>query len=293
MGKVSKIAIPEFEMFGFSSMNALKAYLLLYGYEIKRIRQKYPSNSIGDLLGYKAFLLEKLMQNICTYVMVVEESQDYIVASSILRILLDGISVYNFIYRTNDKEEMLLRHYLYIIDGVLKKLDINSKYPLRRTDKITEEEYSLLAQKLSYMRKNLNQTRDFCIKAIKNLDIYLSHKKMIERLIQKGNWKFSSFDNPTTLKWKELHDRLPSEFHGLYSDLCDYLSQYVHGLSESNLILEINNKDLYEPLSANVVLILNFIQEAMINDFEVDVQFLINGLIDSPNFQAYYSYTVN
>ena len=276
-------------MFGFSSMNAVKAYLLLFGFEIKQLKQKHPSNNINDLRGYKVFLLEKLMHSVSTYVMVVEECQDYIVASSILRSLLDGISVYHLIYHAN-KEEVLLRHYLYILDGVSQKLDIDSRHPLNRTDKITEKEYNFLAQKLSFMRNNLNQAKDFCIKAIENLEIYTSRKSLIERLILQRNWKFKSFENPKGYKWSELHDLLPSKFHGLYSDFCDYLSQHVHGLSMSNLTIETANKDLYEPLSANVALVLYFIHSAMLKDFDVDLTFLTKGLLDSEDFRASLAY---
>ena len=289
MQSVSKITIPELEMFGFSSMNAVKALLLLYGYEMKQVRQKYPSNNIDDLHGYKAFLLEKLMHSASTYIMVVEECQDYVVASSILRTMLDGISVYHLIYQAN-QEEILLRHYLYILDGVSQKLDIDSRHPLCRRDKITEEEYKSLVQKLSFMRNNLNQAKDFCIQEIRNLEIYPSRKSQIERLILKSNWKFKSFENPKEYKWSELHDLLPTKFQGIYSDFCDYLSQHVHGLSMSNLTIETANKDLYEPLSANVALVLYFIHVAMLKDFEVDMPFLTKGLLDSEDFRASLAY---
>ncbi len=293
MTNVSKITIPELEMFGYSSINAVKAFLLLFGYELNKLRQKYPSNSIDNIHGYKASLLEKLMHSISTYVMVIEECQDYIVASSILRSLLDGMSVYYLIYRADNREAILLRHYLYILDGVSKKLDIDSRHPLHQTEKITEEEYNFLAQKLSFMRDNLKEVKDLCIKRIRNLEIFHSQSKLIERLILKCNWKFKSFEDPTGYKWSELHDLLPSKFHGIYSDFCDYLSQYVHRLSVSNIILETDNKDLYEPWSANIVLLLNLVHESMVNDFEVDVSFLTEGFYESPNYRAYCSFTIN
>ena len=290
MEKVSKITIPELEKFGFSSMNAVKAFWLLFGYEIGRLKQKYPVNHIDNLHGYKTSILDKLMHSISTYVMVVDECQDYVVACLMVRNMIDSISAFHLIYHANNHEKVLLRHYLYILDGVSQKLDIASRHPLRPTNKITKEEYNLLEQNLSFMRNNLNQTKDYCINAIRKLNIYQSQRKLIEKLIIKRNWKFKSFEDPTGYKWSELHGLLPSKCHDLYSDYCDYLSQHVHGLSISNLSLETSDKDLYEPLSANVVLVLYFIHSAMINDFDVNLPFLTEGFIESPNFDAYCSY---
>lgn len=290
MKSTSKITIPELEMFGHSSMNAVKAFLLLFGYEMKQLKSKFPTNSIGHLHGYQVSLLENLMHSVSTYVVVVEESQDYLVASSILRTLIDGISVYHLIYHADTKDETALRHYLYILDGISQKLEIESRHPLRKTDKIKEQEYNALAERLSFMRNNLNEAKEFCYRAIRNLNIYTTRKATIEKLLYKRNWKFKSLDDSKGYKWSELHDLLPSKFHRLYSDFCNYLSQYVHGLSMSNLTIDIEDKDIYEPLSDNIILILNFIHESMTHDFGVDISFLTTGLIESDNFRAYLSY---
>ena len=290
METVSKITIPELEMFGYSSMNAVKAFLLLFGYEMKQLKSKYPTNSIGNMHEYQVSHLENLMHSASTYVIVVEESQDYLVASSILRTLIDGISVYHLIYHADTKDEIALRHYLYILDGISQKLEIESRHPLRKTDKITEQGYNSLAERLSFMRNNLNEAKEVCYRAIRNLNIYTHRKASIEELLSKKNWKFKSLDDSNGYKWSELHDLLPSKFHRLYSDFCNYLSQYVHGLSMSNLTIDTDDKEIYEPLSNNIILILNFIHESMVNDFGVDISFLTKGLIGSDNFHAYLSY---
>ena len=290
MKSISKIKIPELEMFGHSSMNAVKAFVLLFGYEMKQLKLKYPTNNIDNLYGFQVSHLENLMHSVSTYVVVVEESQDYLVASSILRTLIDGISVYHLIYHADTKDEIALRHYLYILDGISQKLEIESRHPLHKTDKIKEQEYNALAERLSFMRNNLYEAKEFCYRAIRNLNIYTTRKATIEKLLYKRNWKFKSIDDSNGYKWSELHDLLPSKFHRLYSDFCNYLSQYVHGLSMSNLTIDIDDKDIYEPLTNNIILILNFIHESIANDFGLDMSFLTKGLIGSDNFHAYLSY---
>lgn len=290
MQSVSKITIPELEMYGYSSINAVKALLLLFGYELSQLKQKYPINNINDLHGYKASMLENTMHSIATYIMVVEECQDYVVASSIIRMLMDSISVYHLIYHADNTEETLLRHYLYILDGVEEKLNIASRHPLQKTDKITEKEYEALSLQLSSMQNNLIQVTHVCHKEIRKLDIYNSRKIRIEGWMKNGMWKFKTFDNKAYYHWSELHDLLPSKFKKLNSDIGRYLSQHVHRLSMSNLVLDTTNKDIYESLSTQIILILNFIHESMINDFGVDIQFLTEGFAQSVNFPAFLSF---
>lgn len=278
MQSITKITIPEMEQFNHSNMNAIKAFLLLFGHELQQLKTKYPVNNIDNLYGYKTFLLEKLLHNIHTYVIVVEECHDYVIALSILRTLIDNIAVYILIYRANTEEEVLLRHYLYIMDGIEQELRIHSKHPLRYTNNITKEEYEMLYKNLTNKIENLNISKQFCIKAIKKLSIYATYYKSIDRLIEKCNWKYKLLDKPTDkYSWAELHDILPSKHKCLYSDLCNHISQQVHGLSMSNLIIDTDNQDLYEPFSANVILILNFIHEFISHDFNADEAFLRDG----------------
>ena len=291
MKKISKITIPELEMFGFSSMNAVKAYLLLFGYEMGQLKQKYPVNYIDNLNGYKTFFLDKLMHAISTYIMVVEECQDYAVACSMVRSLIDSVSAYHLIYHANINDEIQLRHYLYILDGASQKLKILDRRPLHKTDKITTQEYEALSNQVSSMKNNMVHAQNVCVGKIKSLSLYNSHRKDIDTLIANQNWKYIKIVEPNKkYSWSQIQAMFPTKHKRLYSDICAYLSQFIHGLSASNFIYENAEKDLYEPLSANVALILNFIHEAMVNDFDVAYPFLTEGFIDSPNFSAYCSY---
>lgn len=291
---MSKITIPELKIFGYSSTNTVKAFLLLFGYEIGQLKQKYPLNYIDNLFGYKTSILDKIMHSICTYVMVVEDCQDYVGACLMVRNIIDSISAYHLIYHVSTDDEMQLRHYLYILDGAAQKLKILKKRPLRKTDKITTYEYNALSDQVLSMKNNMVHAQDVGVRKIKNLSIYNSHKKDIDALINNQNWKYIKIDEPNSkYSWSQIQAMFPTKYKKLYSDLCAYLSQFIHGLSASNFIYENADKDLYEPLSANVAIILNFIHESMVNDFDVDYLFLTEGFIESPNFPAYCSYLDN
>ena len=291
--KMSKIIIPELKRFGYSSMNTLKAFLLLYGYEVGRLKLKYPTNDINNPPEYKTFIIDKLMHVVSTYIMVVEECHDYATACTIVRTLIDSVSAYHLIYHSETNDEMLLRHYLYILDGTSQKLEILKRRSLHITEKITPQEYQELSDQLSFTKNNIMRDQDVCVRNIKSLSIYKSHQQAIDTFIKDCNWKYINIEeinHKNAYSWTQIQALFPTEQKKLYSDLCAYLSHFVHGLSMSNLVFDTEDKDLYEPLSANVAIVLNFMHESMINDFDVDRNFLINGFLKSPNFKAYCSY---
>lgn len=293
---MSKTTIPELKIFGYSSMNTLKAFLLLFGYEVGRLKLKYPTNYIDNLHGYKTFIIEKLMHVVSTYIMVAEDCHDYATACTIVRTLIDSVSAYHLVYHSGTTDEVLLRHYLYILDGASQKLEILKRRPLHKTDKITPQEYQELSEQLSFMENNMKHAQNVCIEKIKSLSMYTSHQQAIDALIKDNNWKYINIgksNHKNTYSWTQIEALFPTKHRKLYSDLCAYLSHFVHGLSMSNLIFDKEDKNIYESLSANVVLMLNFMHESMINDFEVDIDFLTDGFIESPNFHAYCSYMEN
>lgn len=293
---MAKITIPELKIFGYSSMNTIKAFLLLFGYEVGRLKLKYPTNYIDNLSGYKTFIIDKLLHVVSTYIIVVEECHDYATACTIVRTLIDSVSAYHLIYHSETTDEVLLRHYLYILDGASQKLEILKRRSLHKTNKITLQEFQELSEQLSFMENNMKHAQDICVRKIKSLSIYKSYRQEIEILIKDKNWKYINIEktnSKNTYSWAQIETLFPTKHRKLYSDLCAYLSNFVHGLSMSNLVFDIEDKDIYESLSANVALMLNFLHESMINDFEVDKDFLTDGFIESPNFHAYCSYIEN
>ena len=80
-------------------MNTVKAFLLLFGYEVGRLKLKYPTNYIDYLPGYKTFIIDKLLHVVSTYIMVVEDCHDYATACTIVRTLIDSVSAYHLVYR--------------------------------------------------------------------------------------------------------------------------------------------------------------------------------------------------
>ena len=293
---MAKITIPELKIFGYSSMNTIKAFLLLFGYEVGRLKLKYPTNYIDNLSGYKTFIIDKLLHVVSTYIIVVEDCHDYATACTIVGTLIDSVSAYHLIYHSETTDEVLLRHYLYILDGASQKLEILKRRSLHKTNKITLQEFQELSEQLSFMENNMKHAQDICVRKIKSLSIYKSYRREIEILIKDKNWKYINIEktnSKNTYSWAQIETLFPTKHRKLYSDLCAYLSNFVHGLSMSNLVFDIEDKDIYESLSANVALMLNFLHESMINDFEVDKDFLTDGFIESPNFHAYCSYIEN
>jgi hypothetical protein len=69
--------------------------------------------------------------------------------------------------------------------------------------------------------------------------------KAFNRIVEDRNWKFKEFKDYTKVntnqyKWKELYEKI--DYCEGY-DLLSYISQYAHGLSMSNLIIELDEQN--------------------------------------------------
>ena len=81
------------------------------------LSKKYPEGSLDDPDHLKAIIIQKIVKMFHTLERLAIESHDEVSARSVLRSILDSITVYCFIYEKEDKDEVLFRHLLYILDG--------------------------------------------------------------------------------------------------------------------------------------------------------------------------------
>ena len=92
----------------------------------------------------------------------------------------------------------------------------------------------------------------FCIKNIKERPIYDAHQQQIEILIERKNWKYKDLESPkASYSWKELYGMLNINTG---DEMFPYFSQYVHGLSVSNILLD-DKDDFDAPVSFATCLI--------------------------------------
>ena len=192
-------------------MDALSLYL----------SEKYTESSIDNPDYFKTRIIHKIVLMFHTLDELTQTTQDEVSCRCLLRGVLDNVTTYCFIYDRNDKNEVLFRYYLYSIDGyrcykdnvVNGIMDKNSNYPFEQlcNEAINQYKEQLACHPYSVL-----------------------DNEVIDKLIQNANWKYKSLQNTKKLKFQEMYleIRLDNQLANYYQG---YLSQFVHGLSFSNI----------------------------------------------------------
>ena len=239
-----KIPIPEVaERFG-SIDNAICSVIRHCNVIIEKAKEVCPSTSVNDVPGYALEFCRKTLVQATTLVKVAHEQEDYNTTCSLVRMLADNVSIIRLIYGSEDTEEKILRHLLYVMDGASLRYEYLKNRPKDYDGKIPKEVYDKLCNQIHESKNNASDCIDFCTNEIKARPGYSSKQQCFEELIKYRNWKFKTIDKPTPQKaysWKEMYEKLNVNEA---SEIFPFFSQYVHGLSLSNIVLEI--KDNFE-----------------------------------------------
>lgn len=195
-----------------------------------------------DIKSYPLKIIDKLTTMLTTLWNVIIRDKDFYVANIIIRSIADNVALLFLIYYKDEGEIRVLRHYLFLLDGIRSRL-ANIIIPTKNDD-ITEEEYQKLIKQQEYFNSMLNGCKKYIIECITSLKIYNTNKLGIDMLMKnpKGeelyNWKFKTLNitpsqinkEKNTYNWKSMYSeiKLPEEFFS------SFLSDYVHGLSMSN-----------------------------------------------------------
>lgn len=233
------------EEFGFSTINRYLYSLYIYMNTVKRTTDRYRNASVHDLDGYVAHFCYRRLKAFDTLLKVVVEHKDYLSSACILRMLGDSVAVFNLIYLESDINHLWLRHALYVIDGCeqsLKVLPDNNNY---NRGAMPDEELNILNQGIRYNRE-LRQR--FIHEAQQILDaspLQKKDKEAFDKIVEDRNWKFKEFKSykkkgANQYKWAELYEKI-GRCEGF--DVLSFLSQFVHSLSMSNLVMEMNQEN--------------------------------------------------
>lgn len=196
-------------------------YLAMMDYFGEYLSEKYSqSSSIEDTKHYQTVIIMKIVRMFHSLELLTKGTLDEVSARCLLRGILDSVTTYSFVYKREDENDMLFRHYLYALDGwrEYKKSVITISEENEYKDK---EDYAC----------------DYAIKQIEEKlhnHIYYSQDQATAKfLIQNSNWKYESLQNPRSLKYGEIYS--VTGFNNKSIDYFQgYLSQFVHGLCLSN-----------------------------------------------------------
>lgn len=283
-----RIHIPELNAFNGSYFDSYKASYSIVSYEVLRLNEEFNSRAINDIVGYQVGILMKVMRSFYSLITVIEDCKDYISAASIIRMIADNIASFHLIYHEKNQDEMLLRHYLFILDGFDKRLKEMENHKLEHSGSINNEDFDALKKQVEEAIANTKQGIQYCNSAIQNLNIYPKHKDFIDILIEKCNWKYSDLEKPKKQKtWNEMYNFIDERMST--SDTFSFLSNFVHGLSISNLTINGDDDD-FEPLIGYGIFLMGKINEIANNDFNVDRDYLTDGFLTSDWGRSYFSY---
>lgn len=187
------------------------------------LSNKYTESSLDNPDHYKTIIIQKIVRMFHTLERLVKESQDEVSARCVLRGILDSVTTYCYIYQREDRNEMMFRHYLYMLDGFIK-------YKEAYIDGILEDGDKKFKYKCA------------CDEVIRQITLKLSShpyqdldNKNVKTIVNNANWKYKSIDEPKGLSFKNMyeHINLNSKLICYYQEI---LSQHTHGLCLSNTI---------------------------------------------------------
>lgn len=283
-----RIHIPELKSFNGSYSDSYKAMYSHLSYEVLRLDKKFSSRAINDIIGYQIGILIKVMRSFYSFITVVENCKDYVVAASIIRIIADNIATFLLIYHEKSEEEKYLRHYLFLLYGFDKRMEELENHKLEKDNHILDKDFDALKLQVEKAKADTRQGIQHCNQAIKNLPIYSKNRQSIDAIIAECNWKYSDFYKPKSRKsWESMYQLIDTRKS--MPEMFSFLSHFVHGLSISNLIIEGDESD-FEPLIGFGIFLMSKIHEIANNDYTVSEDFLREGFFSSTYGEDFLSY---
>lgn len=222
-----------------------KYYLAMMDSFEEFLANKYPkSNSIEDTKHYQTIIIGKIVQMFHSLELLTKDSLDEVSARCVLRGILDSVTTYCFIYQRTDEEDVLFRHFLYILDGWREY----KKSVIRITGETEDKEKTI---------ELCNNVTNQLEEKLRQHSYYIQDSSKVETLIRENNWKYKSFPDTTKLGFREMYKTIKIEAN-TSEYYQGFLSQFVHGLCLSNILImdsERMKRVLYEsiPIAARFI----------------------------------------
>lgn len=271
--------IPGTEQFGWSMVNRYLHSFYIYMNTVKRICDLYQYASVYDLKGYVAHFCYIRLKSFDTFIKVVVKNKDYVTANSILRMLGDCVAVFHLVYMEPNADYRLLRHCLYVIDGCERNLEVLPKYIIRE-DQLLEDELKeanrIIDYNVGHRKRLMSEAQEMLSKSpLKQKD-----EVAFNRIIKDRNWKFKEFKDYKKIRmnqyqWRDLYDQI--DYCDDY-DILSYLSQFAHGLSMSNLIIEMDERN-YDDVVGIALGLLDRMNTYVLEYFNTENLYIFQGLL--------------
>lgn len=268
------ISIPEQDMMGLNYEESFRVIQVFLKHLVSHLQEIHKSESIDDLQSYKLMILKRVIKMANTFNSIIERDKDYVIANIVIRSIADSISSYILIYHESKAEEIMLRHYLFICDGLNGRIKQLKKAPQKYDGTIDKSEFEELSKNIRSATLNYENGVNHAIDIIKSLSIYHGSKFVIDELIKNNNWKYKSLGSTKSFKYSELYTKLELN---MPSDFFSCQSEFVHGLSTSNFAYG-SDEQTFEPVYGIAMSLLGKLLDIIKNDYKEDMSKVIKKM---------------
>lgn len=165
------------------------------------------------------------------------QKRDYVSSGALLRVLFDNWYTLIFIYEHTPEREKDLRFLLFVIDGINQRIEAHNALRISPNERV-ECKDELAAKEAAVFK-------------IRQLPIYLEKGEIIDKLIDKqDSWRYQSLSSKFNYyRWGDIYDLLSDDST---KPFLNFLSQYVHGLYCSNIVVGTSEND-FIPLAKEIL----------------------------------------
>lgn len=275
-----KYHIDGTQEFGYNSINRFEYSFHLYMNTVKRLTSLYHNASVQNLKGYVAHFCYLRLKSFDTLIKVVVDHKDYVSANCLLRMLGDSVAVFRLIYGEKDKDFLLLRHALYVIDGCERNMAVLPEKDISE-GALTDNELEEANKQIRYSREHRQRLMREAQEILNQSTLPQRDKAAFDKIVEERNWKFKEFTfykkkGSNQYKWQELYDLIDE---CKYYDLLSYISQYVHGLSMSNLVIQMDENNT-NGIVAEAVGLIDRLHDYTLDFFTEEYPYILEGLLD-------------
>lgn len=266
------------EEFGYSTLHKCLCSFYFYMNTVKKVTELYRNASVHDLNGYAAHFCYRRFRVFDTLMKIVIDQKDYLSSACLLRMLGDSVAVFYLVYMEPDNDLLWLRHALYVMEGSEQSLKVFPDNDYNR-GAMPDEELNILNQGIRY---NIELRQRLIHEAQQILDaspLQKKDKEAFDKIVKDRNWKFKEFKvykkkGTNQYKWGELYEKIGrcEKF-----DVLSFLSQYVHGLSMSNIVMEMDDENR-DGIIIEAMALMEILNNYTLHFFARDIVYIANGL---------------
>lgn len=272
-----KFHIEGTKKFGYSMVNRYQHSFYVYMNTVQRICELYNNASVSFIKGYVAHSCYIRLKSFNTFLKVIVENRDYVTANCIMRMLGDCVAVFHLVYMEPNEDFRLLRHCLYVLDGCECNLRVLPGYTIKSG--IPENE---LIEANKQVEFNIEHRKRMMHEAQEILDkspLKQNNPEAFKKIVEDRNWKFKEFktynkQGQNQYQWRELYQQI--DYSDGY-DLLSYMSQYAHGLSMSNLVIDLDEQGI-DGVIGEALGLLDRMNVYVMDFYENDNLYIIEGL---------------